>query len=402
MNWLKKETNKLLFIQGGSRWKFDEDGNVYTDSNFNENVWQRYRGYCDSLTVILRREKKVYSRTEAKERFNEFDQTKSKLVALPDIYYPVTNIFDLQMRAKVQQEIKQQVFNADKIIIRSLGNIYTNTALKYAKTYKKPYLVEVTGFQWEGLWYHSLRGKIVAPYREIHFRDMMKDVPYAVYVTEEALQKRYPCKGKTLGCSDVELSVLTPDILDMRLKKINLQNDKIIIGTAAFLDVGWKGQEYVIRALADLKEKGNTSFEYQMIGAGEGKRLLQIAEQLGVENQVKLIGALPHNQVFYWLDSIDIYVQPSFQEGLCRSLVEAMSRACPIVCSDVGGNYELASDECLFKKADYKGLSIILEKMLDKSYQLKEAQRCYRRALDFDKNKLDVKRNNFYKKFMGS
>lgn len=396
MNTLK--TNNLLFIQGGSRWKFDEKGNVYTDSNFNEKIWDRYRSYCGELTVILRREEKVYSEEEVKSRFNRFDVTKSKYISLPDLYRPVKNCFDLAIRRTICLAIKEQVKKADKVIIRSLGNIYTNTALKYCRKYNKPYLVEVTGFAFEGLWYHSLRGKIVAPFKELQYRKRMKNVPYAVYVTQEALQKRYPCNGKTLGCSDVELLQWNDEILRKRLDKIENQN-KIIIGTAAFLDVRFKGQEYVIRALAELKKRGIQQIEYQMIGAGQGKRLLKLAERLGVSSQIKIVGAIPHDQVFAWLDQIDFYVHPSFIEGLCRSVVEAMSRACPVICSDVGGNYELASDKCLFRKGDYRQLANILMMLIEKKNQCLEAERSFRQAKSFEKELLDQKREAFYRSF---
>ena len=115
------------------------------------------------------------------------------------------------------------------------------------------------------------------------------------------------------------------------------------------MDVKWKGQKYVIKAIADLKNKGITGIEYQLIGSGTGKKLIRYAKKLGVENEVKVIGALPHSEVWKWYDSIDVYVQPSFSEGLCRSIVEAMSRACPIICSDVGGNYELIEKDFLFQ-----------------------------------------------------
>lgn len=211
---------RLLFIQGGSRWKFDSDGNVYTDPNFNEHIWERYRRYCDELTVLLRREQVIYSPQEAIKRFNKYDTDCSSFVALPDLYRPVRNIFSISVRRYIEKTIDQEIEKADKIIIRSLGNIYTNTALKYAKKYHKPYLVEVTGFARESLWYHSFRGKLVAWPKEFQCRHLMKDVPYAVYVTNEALQKRYPCKGLSIGCSDVEIEEMDNQILAKRLKKI--------------------------------------------------------------------------------------------------------------------------------------------------------------------------------------
>ncbi len=210
----------LLFIQGGSRWKFDTEGNAYTDSNFNEHIWERYRSYCDHLTVILRREQRIYDPQEAAERFNFYDARRSALVALPDIYRPAANCLNLAYRRQIDSTIEREVRKADRVIIRSVGNVYTSTALKYARKYRKVYLVEVTGFAWEGLWYHSLRGKLVAGPRELKCRRVLKDVPYAVYVTDEALQKRYPCGGLSIGCSDVELDDMDSEILENRLKKI--------------------------------------------------------------------------------------------------------------------------------------------------------------------------------------
>ena len=73
-----------------------------------------------------------------------------------------------------------------------------------------------------------------------------------------------------------------------------------------------------------------------------------------MQQEIKIIGALEHEKVFEWLDNIDIYVQPSYQEGLCRAILEAMSRACPVIASDVGGNKELVNESLLFHKGNEK------------------------------------------------
>ena len=46
---------KILFIQGGSRWKYDTEGGVYNDSNFSEQLRSRkdyFRRYRD-LSIII-------------------------------------------------------------------------------------------------------------------------------------------------------------------------------------------------------------------------------------------------------------------------------------------------------------------------------------------------------------
>lgn len=391
---------KLLFIQGGSRWKFDSQGNVYTDANFNENIWNRYRKYCDELTVLLRCETQIYSPEEAMQKFNIFDASKSTYETMPDLYRPIDNFFKPSIRKQIKHTIENAVKKADKVIIRSVSDIYTNLAVYYAQKYNKPYLIEVTTFIYESLWYHSLKGKFIARYQENKCKKAVYESKYAVYVTEEALQKRYPCKGKVLGCSDVELEVMNDEILQRRLKKIKENNGKLVIGTAAFLDVGWKGQKYVIMALNNLKQKGITNIEYQLIGAGTGHDLQNLVDTLGMQEQVKQIGAMPHDQVSGWLDSIDIYIQPSFQEGLCRALLEAMSRGCPAIATDVGGNYELLSKEYLVQPKNHNQIAEVLLKLSNDVMLEKCAKANYVTAKKYETTRLDRMRDKFYMQFM--
>lgn len=390
---------RVMFIQGGSRWKFDDKGNVYTDANFNDEIWDRYRKYGNELVVVLRRETTVYSQYDAMQKFNLFNKELSGFISLPDIYNPLTNYFNPQIHQEIEKTIRREVELADRIIIRSIGTIYTNIALKWARRLNKKYLVEETGFSFEALWYHSFHGKFVALQNEYSTRRLMKDVPLAIYVTNEALQKRYPCKGKSIGCSDVQVITNDEDYLD-RIKRINSKKSKIVFGTAAFLDVGWKGQKYVIEAISELKKKGITEIEYQMIGSGTGNDLKRIITKLGVDDQVKIIGALPHSEVYDWLKTIDVYIQPSFMEGLCRSIVEAMSKACPVICSDVGGNYELVDKNCMFTKGKVDEILTKIEMMLDTNVQRDKAKKNFDKAKEYNKNILDAKREQFYKEFL--
>ncbi len=174
---------------------------------------------------------------------------------------------------------------------------------------------------------------------------------------------------------------------------------KLIIGTAAHVNLKFKGHETVIRAIKELKDEGITGIEYQIIGGGDPGRIEDISRRLGVEDQVKLLGLLPHDRTFEWYDGIDVYVHPSLSEGLCRSIVEAMSRACPVAACDVGGNYELIEREFLFPRGDYRKLADILRKMLEPDLRLRVARRNFAEAQRFRKDRLDAKRDGFYRAF---
>lgn len=389
---------KILFIQGGSRLKLSNDGKWYTDGNFTEEVWDRYRRLADSLTIVLRREPQVYDKEIAEKKFNAVPCGDNvNVIALPDVTNPKLNMINPIFKHKVKKTIRQAVLAADKIIIRSMS-FYTLIAYKACIECGKPYLMEVTGFCKEGLSYHSTIGKLIANSWEKKMKRMVYNANCAIYVTEDALQKRYPCKGEMLGCSDVQLPEFDDNILVKRLEKIKNGNKTIKIGTAAFLDVKWKGQELVIRALASLKEKGYTNFVYEMIGLGAGDRLKELSIQLGVADHVKILGAKNHSEVAQWLDGLDVYVQSSYQEGLCRSIVEAMSRALPVVCSNTGGNYELVENKYLFPCGDSEQL---VNRLLLISNELENAAtRNYLHSKHYSKDALETKRNDFFCKFI--
>lgn len=390
----------LLYIDGAARWHFDTEGNVYSDACFNDEVWERYRSCCSHFVAILSNASDTHSPEEAGKSYNRYSVEVSEYRGVPDLYRPHSNFFRLRYRRQAKQVLEKAIKEADRVILRSVS-VSTRFALKYIKKYRKPYMVEVTSLLWEVAWYHSALGKLVAFPREWSWKRILRDAPYALYVTQQALQKRYPCGGRTLGCSDAACTAASASVLAKRLERIDGQKDRrIVLGTAAAIDVHYKGQWTVIQALAELKKRGIDRFEYQMIGAGTGNKLRALAEKLGVSDNVHFVGLLSHDKVFDWYDGVDIYVQPSYIEGLCRSIVEAMSRACTIVSTGVGGNPELTAPENLFPKGDHVALADALERLMDPAQQKKSAAYSYERSQEYDRGVLDRRRSAFLKEFM--
>lgn len=392
---------KILFIQGGSRLKQDTEGNWYTDPNFNDDVWKRYVDLADSLTILLRRERKIYTKEYALQKFNKvLDDSRIRIVPLVDFTESKLSMLNPFIYKEIKKVIFAEVQKADKCFIRS-GSHYTRVAYDACIKYHKPYLFEATGFAYESFSHHSFIGRIIANKVENDYRLMARDAVQATYVTSEALQKRYPCaSGKMLGVSNVQLSAIDDSILTKRLKKIqNRQSsDTLVLGTAAFLDVKWKGQYLVIKALAELKRQGYTNFRYELLGMGTGQELIKLAESLGVKDEVKVIGAVPHSKVFEWLDSLDIYIQPSFQEGLCRAIIEAMSRGLPVVCSNTGGNYELIDNDYIFDCGDYNKMSSLLIDIQD--HLSEQSKKNFEESKKYEKSMLDSRRKAFFREFV--
>ena len=69
-------------------------------------------------------------------------------------------------------------------------------------------------------------------------------------------------------------------------KDIHKKKGRIILGTAGFVNLKTKGQHDVIRALGELKKRGDTNYEYQLVGLGDESFLRSIAKKYNVEDEV--------------------------------------------------------------------------------------------------------------------
>lgn len=387
---------KLLFIEAGTKYKEDNDNNYYTDGNLNTKIWERYNSYCDSLTILGRFERKIYSNEYAKNNFNIIPKGV-KMKPLYDIYASKIDFINPLIRKKIKNQIKEEIRNNDFIIIRSITKFYTLYAAKVCRKMNKNYLIEVTGSAFWTLWHRGdIFGRILALPTELLKKYEIKKAKNVLYVTNKWLQKEYPCSNHVVGCSDVEINV-DDSVLLKRKKVYNNNKSKIIIGTIGNVDTKLKGQQDVIYAIKLLKEKYNIdNIEYQLVGRGNQEYLNDIAEKNGVSKYIKQLGQKPHEDVINWLDMVDIYIQPSYVEGLCRAMVEAMSRGCMLLASNAGGNIELVDDKHSFKPGDINTIARLISEV-DNQTLLEESIKNFNKSKKYEKKYLDNLRDTFYK-----
>lgn len=385
---------KVLFCHDGPLRK-DEFNNYYGIAH-NDDTFKRYYTIGKELSVAIRVIKTTKSKAELK--FSKITISPFRVIECPDIS-TLKGLF--LHKQKVKEIIASEIKKTDYIVAR-LPSFIGNIAVDIAKKLEKPYLVEVVACPWDAFWNHSFKGKLVAPFMYLATKKRVRDAKYVVYVTNEFLQKRYPTIGESTNCSNVSLTEFNDDILESRLEKISNMDkqNKIIIGTTAAVDVRYKGQQYVIKALSKLNKKGITNYEYQLVGGGNQSFLKSIANKYNVAEQVKFLGPIPHDEVFKWLDTIDIYVQPSRQEGLPRALIEAMSRGLPAFGAKTGGTPELLDSIFIFSntRKNIDEICSILE-LFDKNVMLKQAERNFKEAKKYDKTIIEERRKEFFLDF---
>ena len=385
---------KALFCYDGPL-KQDQHGRYYGIA-LNEKMFSRYYVIADYLIVAIRASK--IKTTDIESGLSPIKLENFQVVPCANLSTFKGILFE---RSKVERILYDQIKYVDFLIVR-LPSVIGNLSIKIACKLNKPYLVELVGCPWDALWNHSLKGKLVAPFMWYTTKKNIKHAPFVLYVTNEFLQRRYPSHGKTLSCSNVVLTNIEENTLRKRLERIERisKNKPIILGTIAAVNVRYKGQEYVIKAIAELKRQGY-NFEYHLVGAGNNAHLKSIADSYGVSDRIKFEGILPHDMIFDYLDNIDIYVQPSKHEGLPRALIEAMSRGCPCIGSNAGGIPELLDHNFVFKKGNVKELVRILHD-LNREKMIKQAIRNYEFSKKYAKDVLEASRNKFFKDFADS
>ncbi len=102
-------------------------------------------------------------------------------------------------------------------------------------------------------------------------------------------------------------------------------------------------------------------------GDGELEQVAARARELGMEQQVKLLGWIGPEQKMRALQQASLYVLPSYHEGMPMSLLEAMAAGLPVISTRVGGIPELVSDGVdgiLLEPGDIAGLTAAVRHLL--------------------------------------
>lgn len=121
--------------------------------------------------------------------------------------------------------------------------------------------------------------------------------------------------------------------------------DQILIGFVGRL-VKLKGVDVLIDAFAQLKQEYR-HLRLQIIWDGEERFALEKqVEALGLWDKISFLWYQSPEKIYSdFLPHIDIFVNPSLQEGLPTTVIEALFAQCITVATDVGGTKEIADGE---------------------------------------------------------
>jgi colanic acid/amylovoran biosynthesis glycosyltransferase len=121
-----------------------------------------------------------------------------------------------------------------------------------------------------------------------------------------------------------------------------------------------KGYTTALLAIKLLKETG-IPFRWVIVGNGNKyEEIIFKIHQLGLQNEVMLVGSKSREEVQCLMEEADIFFLPSLYEGIANVVLEAMSMQLPVVVTKSGGMNEVIDHEengLLTELYDYKSMA---------------------------------------------
>lgn len=105
-----------------------------------------------------------------------------------------------------------------------------------------------------------------------------------------------------------------------------------------------KGAFDLIKAFSLLPEEEKNNSQLIMAGDGEVEEARNLVETLNVSDQITFPGWIDTKERDRLLDQGNVFVLPSYNEGLPLSMLEAMAWGLPVIVTPVGGISEIVRD----------------------------------------------------------
>lgn len=168
------------------------------------------------------------------------------------------------------------------------------------------------------------------------------------------------------GCDSKMFSYNKKERLRIR-KELRISLKKLVIIFVGSL-VKSKGIFELLTAFIKLNYK-YTNLYLILIGNVPDRTVLdKIISSNYINNKICLLGEIPQNEIPYWLSASDIFVFPTYNEGLPNAIMEAMACGLPVVATEIGGIPEVVKDGengILIDKKNVKSIVHSLEKLIE-------------------------------------
>lgn len=376
----------------------DKNNKVWADRVVDYKYLRRYLNVFDSILVTGRTEIVNYAIKDKLLVSND----NIEFVPMPDfvgIKGLIKNIF------KIKQVVKNCIKQCDCAIYRVPTHISIFTYDEILKQHK-PLAFEFMMASDKMIERKNIINSILNFLIDNKVKKMCLKANGVSYVTNYTLQKKYPCRALINGENN---KYFTGKYSTVDLELENYYKQEWIVSSKpkvfklvhiGYMDSYRKGQDILINIAKKIKDKG---YDFELIFIGDGakkKEFMELTKKLNLEKNIKFIGSINNKEsILKVMRESHLFVFPTKSEGLPRTLIEAMSQSLPCIASPVDGIPELLEPQFLIDYKDIDGyVKKIIELFNDWELMIKTGKDNYIKSLEYSREKLEKRRNEFYKK----
>jgi glycosyltransferase involved in cell wall biosynthesis len=391
-----------VLIAVENRYEYGPDGHIYAEGPAKYSFWSSYLATFENVTVLAR----VGAHRRAVREEARADGPSVSFCALADYQGPWQYLWN---RSSLEERVREALTNCDAYILRVPG-LVGRLAWKEIRRQGNRYALEVVGDPWDAFGPSTWPSLLRPVFREVATRNlktMCRGAMAVHYVTQEALQKRYPASkdAYVAGFSDalMDSAFASLEIQGERFRRIEAigtgsgDGRKFRVGFIGSLSQLYKGPDVLLRAAA-LCRAGGLEIETVLVGEGRyAGEMKALARRLGIDERTRFLGQLPFGDaILSFLDSVDLFAMPSRAEGLPRALLEAMARGCPCIASNIGGIPELLPPVNLVAPGNAEALAAKIMEVVRNAGRLKKmAEENLAKAREFSPELLKDVRHEF-------
>ena len=247
----------------------------------------------------------------------------------------------------------------DLVHLNSSNTLFLALAIKLVSSKTK------IVFTFHGLSFLDSNSKVSTTKRYLYwlfFKFFSFFIDKAVFVSKINLEYALKAKLVKNGIAIYNGIKLRKEDLFLRedaIERLGIESGFLIanIGRLAFP----KNQAFLINIFSEIK-KIKPSAKLIFIGTGpDSDNLKVLASKVDFSDDVIFLGE--KREAWRFLKAFDLFVLPSFYEGLSLSLIEALKADIPAIASDVGGNCEVIGVENCFQLDNQKDFLSKFEKV---------------------------------------
>lgn len=290
-------------------------------------------------------------------------KTSEKLFGMHIVRLPSKSIlgktYSLPIKNKLYKQIISELCGNKYSAVITNTRFFTISSLgaKIAKTLKKKYETQFIHIEHgnKKVTHNNFLVEICANiYDNIFGRKIMKQSDKVVCISRPgiAFVKKMGAKKTELIHNSIHTKEFAKITTDKKLRKeLGISKDEFVVTYIGRL-IYAKGVQDLIKSLKQL------NMCLIIIGDGNYKKeLIELASKEGVKTI--FTGTQEKSDIKKYLAISNIFVNPSYSEGLPTSILEAGAAGLPIIATDVGGTREIISNDdegLLIKPQDYESL----------------------------------------------